>query len=383
MNWAILVGMYGRAGGVSDYTTLVAHALVNAGDEVTVYASAPSLSQLAERRFRVVELPGSYGAPAHRALDLAFKNRMPDRVLVQYVPQVFGWRGTNLLFCLWLHARRNRYPIWMMYHEVLVGFARRLVVRRNLLALATNLMARLTARAASRIFIAALAWERNLRPMIPDQKPILWTPVPSNIPVFDDPAGVSNARRHYLSGYRNLVGHFGTYGSLVANPLAAALAVLFEQRTDTRVLLLGAHGLEFMERFVAENTEFTDRIAATGALPAEDVSRHVRACDLMIQPYPDGVTTRQTTIMVSLAHGVPVVTNSGPATENIWREYRAVHMTPADNPAQLGRHAHRLLSESAELKRLSAAGKALYEDRFALQHTINALRLEAPDLVAV
>src|SRR2546430_9427874 len=112
MNWAILVGMYGRPGGVSDYTTQIANELVKVGDEVTVYASSPSLSQLAERRFRVVELPGSYGAQAHRTLDVMFKNHMPDRVLVQYVPQVFGWRGMNLLFCLWLHARRNRYPIW-------------------------------------------------------------------------------------------------------------------------------------------------------------------------------------------------------------------------------------------------------------------------------
>ena len=103
----------------------------------------------------------------------------------------------------------------------------------------------------------------------------------------------------------------------------------------------------------------------------------------MIQPYPDGVSTRRGSTMMALAHGIPLVTNSGRLTENIWREYRAVHMTPPGNPGQLARHTNRLLNEREEMKRLGAAGKVLYEERFALRHTITALRSQYPDLVQV
>ena len=383
MKWAILIGKYGRPGGVSDYTALVAEQLAAAGEEVEVYASSPSLAQLAERRFRVIELPGSFGPPAHRALDVAFRASMPDRVLVQYVPQAFGWHSMNVSLALWLHARRKRYPIWIMYHEVAVAFRRRPPFRHNLHALMTHIMAWLSARSASRIFIAALAWERTLRPMIASGKQILWTPIPSNIPVVEDPDGVANVRRRYRNDRAFMVGHVGTYGWWIKDLLAQALVVLLDRRPDTTVLLLGANSQEFRDNFVAYRSDLADRIYASGALPAADLSRHLQACDVMIQPYPDGITTRRGSAMMVLAHRVPLATNSGQLTENLWREHRAVHMTPAGNPAQLALHVNRLLNEREELKRLAAAGKELYEERFALRHTITALRDQSPDLVQV
>lgn len=383
MRWAILTGQYGRTGGVSDYTSLVAIELAAAGDEVAVYASSPSLAQLAERRFQVVELPGSFGLPAHQALDIAFSKSKPDRVLLQYVPHSFGWHAMNVPFCLWLHARRKRYPIWTMYHEVAVEFSRNPPLRHNLIALMTHLMAWLTARSASRIFIAALGWERTLRLMIPKGKQIIWTPIPSNVPVVEDPEAVANLRRRFLAERKHLVGHFGTYGWWISEPLMVALTVLLQQRSDTSLLLMGLNSGEFRDKFIERNPDLANRIYASGALPGPDVSRHLQACDVMIQPYPDGVSTRRGSTMMALAHGIPLVTNSGRLTENIWREYRAVHMTPPGNPGQLARHTNRLLNEREEMKRLGAAGKVLYEERFALRHTITALRSQYPDLVQV
>ncbi len=383
VNWAILTGQYGRNGGVANYTTLVASQLAAAGDNVTVYASEPSLAQLAERRFKVVEVPRSFGPAAYRELDSIFKERVPDRVLVQYVPHSFGWHAMNVPLCLWLHARRKRYPIWIMYHEVAVAFRRTPPLRHNVIALMTHAMAWLTARAASRIFIAALAWERTLRPMIPHSKPILWIPIPSNVPVVDDSGEAAKLRRRYLGECKYLVGHFGTYGWWMKEPLVASLPVLLEQRPDVSLLLMGVNSLEFRENLIARYPDFADRVTACGALPAPDLSRHLQACDLMIQPYPDGITTRRGSAMAALAHGLPIVTNSGPLTESIWRQYRAVHMTPAGNHGQLARHAGRLLSEPEEMKRLAQAGKDLYHERFALEHTITALREESPDLVQV
>ena len=43
-------------------------------------------------------------------------------------------------------------------------------------------------------------------------------------------------------------------------------------------------------------------------LANEEVSVHLSACDLMIQPYPDGISARRTSAMAALAHERPVVT---------------------------------------------------------------------------
>jgi glycosyltransferase involved in cell wall biosynthesis len=149
------------------------------------------------------------------------------------------------------------------------------------------------------------------------------------------------------------------------------------------VMLLGDKSREFRDKFIARQPTLADRIYASGALPGAELSRHLQACDVMIQPYPDGVTTRRTSAMMALAHGLPLVTNSGHLTEDIWREHRAVNMTPAGNPTQLGLNVSRLLNEHYEMKRLAAAGKALYEERFAMRHTIAALRDQSSDLVQV
>ena len=54
--------------------------------------------------------------------------------------------------------------------------------------------------------------------------------------------------------------------------------------------------------------DWSDRVVAPGSLPAAAVTEYLRACDLVIQPYPDGVSSRRGTAMAALANGVPVVT---------------------------------------------------------------------------
>ena len=50
---------------------------------------------------------------------------------------------------------------------------------------------------------------------------------------------------------------------------------------------------------------------------------HIGACDLLIQPYPDGISSRRTSAMAGLALGIPVITTTGSLTESLWAETRA------------------------------------------------------------
>ncbi|HKN01885.1 MAG TPA: glycosyltransferase [Candidatus Binataceae bacterium] len=374
VNWAILIGQYGGVGGVSDYTTLLAADLTRAGDQVSVYASFPSDLQLRERRFKVVKLDGSFTPGALAALDRMLESQRPDRVLVQYVPHTFGRRAINVRFCLWLYARRHRYPIWVMFHEVAVEVKRNQPLRRNFLGAITHLMAFLAARAAQRIFVAIPAWELMLKPALTKGQVAEWLPVPSNIPVVSDVEQSLNIRKRYVAEDEILIGHFGTYGQWTAEPVAQSLVRIMNRGSNRKALLLGAGSSEFRTRLADRHPSLGDRLYASGALEASELSLHLSACDLMVQPYPDGVCTRRGSVMACLAHGLPIVTTSGRFTEPIWRDAGAALFSSENDPDDMARQVDLLTRETATRKRIGAAGKALYDRRFALNHTIEALR---------
>ena len=100
-----------------------------------------------------------------------------------------------------------------------------------------------------------------------------------------------------------LIGHFGTFGPMVGECLGPPLAELL-RRSEHRVgLLVGRNGAGFGERFAGDHPDLSGRVTATGDLPAGEVSAHLAACDLLLQPYPDGASCRRTSLMSGLAWG--------------------------------------------------------------------------------
>ena len=87
---------------------------------------------------------------------------------------------------------------------------------------------------------------------------------------------------------------------------------------------MGLHSREFRDRLIQQHPELEQRLHATGPLASDDLSHHIAACDLLIQPYPDGATTRRTSLMVGLSHGKPIITTASQVTEPIWEQSRAV-----------------------------------------------------------
>ena len=73
-------------------------------------------------------------------------------------------------------------------------------------------------------------------------------------------------------------------------------------------------------------------------------------------------------------HSVPVVTTSGSLTESLWAESDAIVMTPVEDLLALVETAQRLLPDAAARKRMSAAARALYAERFDMTRIIASLR---------
>src|ERR1700689_3287382 len=155
VDWQMLTGEYPpQPGGVSDYSRLVAHALADAGDRVTVWAPCCDAADEVYPGVEVRRLQDRFGRRSRRLLDRHLATLPePRRLLVQYVPHAFGWKAANVPFCLWLRSRR-RDSLWIMFHEVAYPRGAGYSLAENVLSVVTRWMAAVAGRAAQRIFIS-------------------------------------------------------------------------------------------------------------------------------------------------------------------------------------------------------------------------------------
>jgi hypothetical protein len=296
-------------------------------------------------------------------------------LLVQYVPHAFGWKGMNVPFCLWLRCQRRR--VVVMFHEVAFPVVAGQPRKHRLLARMTGWMAALVSRSADHRFVSTPSWVPLLERLAPGAA-ATWLPVPSTVNTHPGPEAVARCRGRIQPGTGGVVlGHFGTFGHAIAEAVAAALPPLLRAGPQRTGLLIGRGSDAFANRLRRAHPCLAGQVRATGEVSAEEVAAHLAACDLLVQPYPDGATSRRTTLMAGLALGVPVVTTEGRHSEALWRQSGAVELVPADDPDQLARAAERLLRDPRARANLGKAARLVYEREFALQRTVERLRVAA------
>jgi glycosyltransferase involved in cell wall biosynthesis len=106
-------------------------------------------------------------------------------------------------------------------------------------------------------------------------------------------------------------------------------------------------------------------VRTPGSLAAADVSLHLRASDVLLLPFTDGLSTRRSTLMAGLAHGLPVVGLRGVNTDRILiRHADATVMTPCGDPDAYARAAVELEADRARLQAVGVAGRELYDRNF-------------------
>ncbi|MFH1923323.1 MAG: glycosyltransferase [Planctomycetota bacterium] len=262
-----------------------------------------------------------------------------------------------------------------MFHEVVFPFVRGQPLRHRVLALVTRLMALIAVRGAREVFVSIPAWAGFLRPLGATRPAPVWLPVPSNLPVTVAAEAVASARgRMAANGKTSILGHFGTYGPHQRETLTSVLPRLLSRNGDCIALLLGRGSEQFAGEVTGNFATLNGRVHATGELPPEQLAAYLAACDVLVQPYPDGVSSRRTTVMAGLALGLPIVTTEGFLTEPIWRETKAVELAPATSPDKLAASAEALLADPLRRVELGARAKSAYATAFAVERTIEKLR---------
>ncbi|HEV3039159.1 MAG TPA: glycosyltransferase family 4 protein [Candidatus Angelobacter sp.] len=371
--WHVITCEYPpKIGGVSDYAFLMARELAKTGDAVHVWCAAASGSD-----------PQSPGVITHRELgrfsprDLYRAGKLlnefsgPRRLFVQWVPHGYGYRSINVFFCLWLwmRARLKRDQVEIMFHEVWLSFGG--TWKANLAAGMHRIMVKLLKHAASRIWVAGESWRKYLRGA---RAPVQWLPVPSNVQSQIDPAAVASLRQRCCAHEGLLIGHFGIGDSLVERMLRQLIPEVLRNRTQASFLLIGKSSEKFAQEVRLDFPEIGERIFSSGMLPSSEIAAHISACDLIVQPYIDGISTRRTAAMAALANGRPLLTTSGHSTESFWQHCNQLVLVPADDSSALAARTNQLLDNPGERTRMALEGRKLYETLFDVSVSVDVLR---------
>ncbi|HEY5220193.1 MAG TPA: glycosyltransferase, partial [Gemmatimonadaceae bacterium] len=261
----------------------------------------------------------------------------------------------------------------MMFHEPYYPFTV-WPLRRNVLAVVNRIMAVLLLSDARVAYVSTMDWHRRLNIYAPRALRFVWMPIPAPVSPARDATRIAEWRSTIApDASHRVVGHFGTYGALVSRFLRPTLELLLQERPSTRICLIGARSEEFASQLCRENIEWRARITATGRLASDEVSACLSTCDVVVQPYADGASGRRTTLMAALINGVAAVTNRGAATERDWITSDAVEFATRSTPRALRDAVYRVLDNDGRRAMLAASGRALYDRRFAMAHTIEAL----------
>jgi glycosyltransferase involved in cell wall biosynthesis len=379
MTWHLLTCEYPpQSGGVSDYTYLLAGGLAASNDEVHVWCPAAA-----------GDAPAISGVTVHPALgkfrpsDLRNVGRQlnkfprPRRLMVQWVPHGYGYKSLNLAICLWLWYRRARCGdrVDLMVHEPFLPFKKGRW-RQNTAAVWHRLMMMTMLRTADAVWMSTPSWENMISPFALGRRHTYrWLPLPSTVPVVDDPSQSASLRYEYAPGGL-LIGHFSTFGSPVTAMLAGIIPELLGKAGNASMLLIGPGGGAFRDRILGEHPDLEKRIHAVGQLNARDprLSLLLGACDLLIQPYPEGVTSRRTTIMAALSHGRAAVTTTAELTESFWQESGAVALAPSKDLEAFVSESLKILENASARASLGERARSFYQSEFDVPHIVDLLR---------
>lgn len=372
--WHILTCEYPPdVGGVSDYTRQIAEGLARAGDQVHVWCP---------HRAEGSRTPGVQVHPDLGRASLANLKRIERslrefppqrRLLVQWVPHGFGYHSMNVWFCLWLARRAwagDR--VELMVHEPYLEF--RGPLKHRVMASVHRLMTMVLLGASRRVWMSIPAWESRLRPYALGRRvPMDWLPVPGCVGSGESEAS-NSVRRAYASDDQCLIGHFGSYGDAVSDLLEARLCSLVDRCPEAMVLLIGAGSDRYRESLIERHPSLSSRLHATAYVAPEYLGNVIAACDLFLQPYPDGISSRRTSAMACLSHGKPVVTTRGHLTEALWSRDQAVALADVDDINGFAQLAVRLASDERARRLMGERARRLYDDTFALGRIVATLK---------
>lgn len=190
-----------------------------------------------------------------------------------------------------------------------------------------------------------------------------------DITEFDIPQGVLAARQAVgISGgpWVGYVGHLSTYGEAKGvDMLIQSMSHVCKEVPGASLVIVGGTRQEIeAHAILAEKAGIRDRVLFAGTVAHSRVPLWLRACDVLVIPYP---RTRHYALYMSplklfeyMASGKPIVTTDLPSVREIVDESCATFVPAGDNPA-LSKELTSLLCDESRKASLAAVARKRVE----------------------
>ncbi len=106
------------------------------------------------------------------------------------------------------------------------------------------------------------------------------------------------------------------------------------------------------------------RVVKPGFITETALAEMIAATDIFLAPFADGISTRRTTVMAALQHGVAIAGTRGMYTDALLTATPAMRLAPVGDPDEFGRIAVQLAGAPEQRERMGAAGRELYRRSF-------------------
>jgi glycosyltransferase involved in cell wall biosynthesis len=361
-------------GGVADYTQEVANGLSRMGCAVRVWAPGNQVEDEANPLLTINRSLGQFKLQSLIRAGQTMKAQGGGRcVLLQWEPVGYGIGSVNLLFCLWIVSLVLRGArLIVMFHETFLSYSKK-TPKRVIAASLQRLMAFLLVNFASKVFASTAGGANALDRLSFRSGRVEHLPVFSNIKAEQDADYARALRATFASDGEILVGHFGRYMQETESLVVPVLTHLLLENPRTKVLFAGECADRYRAKLLDEHFELAARVHSAGICAPGQVASVLSACDFMFQPYPDGITTRRSTAMAALANGRFLVSNTGPATENLWMKNPAVCLLAGQDSAALADEIGRIVRSPELVARGSASARQFYDRNFSVERTLTDL----------
>ena len=361
--FAILSGHYPpRCSGVGDHTCKLARELMRQGYAVGVWTAEAKPRNSDGIRISTFEYPWNLRSLGRIAWDI--RRWAPDQVIIQYAPQSIAPRflGIHPLFPLWILFLRLylKRPVSIIVHEL--HYPIEWSIRGALLGVPQAVQFLGLVLFSSHLFFTTESiWSRIFS----------WLPVGSNIdPIqksftpleknaFKHKQGISPEKKVllYFGGLHptHLLGHLIAAYHLIVNEFGSASVTLV--CIGTKMPNIPRLGQVILFEYLSEG----------------EVSEWLLAADLLLAPFMDGVSTRRSTVMAGLAHGLPILTTLGHSSDHSipWVSFCGVaSATDEDGYARLG---VKLLLAPFRLHDLGQDGQKFFEAHFEWSISVQSL----------
>ena len=298
----------------------------------------------------------------------AFVNQEnPDWILLQYNPFSYGRWGLNLHLPLVMRTirRKGQTKVAVMVHEPFVPLTSWQFV---VMSIWQRWQLWMLGKNADMLFFSIDPWVSRFQSWFPGQR-VMHLPVGSNIPRIPLERAEAKTRLGIQSG-TTVIGLFGSLNpSRMIEQVRETAKAAWLQYKNVKMLYIG------QDIAVAKEAFLGVPLLAEGPLSPEEVSKRFSAMDIYLAPYSDGVSTRRTTLMTGLQHGLPVAGTYGELTDRILSERNgsALILVDVNDAAMFSTTVCQLCGDRAKQTSLSEEATSLFDREFSWQQIANRL----------